>query len=148
MTGTIRQYYPAYFSEFMEEVKTFTTLKELFNIEWVDSFSKLSNGEINPKFYRYSISIYPSGNMLMAEYDGGYEWWVIGYVDENDIINELPVFKIKYKRKNHQKSMLNTVPDAIHYLETQEQTLKGKIKECKAINKILAREDFIINICK
>jgi hypothetical protein len=97
----IRQYRPAYFSGFENETRAFTSLKELLNIEWVDNFRKLPNGQIDPNFHRYSISRHSDHKgyeyALMAEYKNGYYWWVVGFVDENEIIKELPVWVAKYE---------------------------------------------------
>lgn len=143
MAGIIRQYRPAYFSGFVEEVETFSTIKELLDIEWVNSF-KLLGGQINPKFYRYSINRYPYGNkcsvgyenILMAEFNNGYEWWVVGYIDENSIIKELPVFEIKHEIYEHHY-IRERIIDAVRYLETDKQILKRNTKGIKALNKTL-----------
>lgn len=95
--GQIIQYRPAYFSGFENQTKAFTNLAELLNIEFVDNFRKLPNGQINPQFHQYSISPHSSHKgyeyTLMAEYKDGKEWWVIGYLDESSIIHELPTWK-------------------------------------------------------
>lgn len=102
-TGIIKQYIPLYFSGVENKENTFGSLKELLNIEWVDNFRKLPNRQINPKFHQYSISKYSDHKgyeyILIAEYENGHVWWVIGYVDKNDIIKELPIFKAKYKKE-------------------------------------------------
>ena len=98
ITGTIIQYRPAYFSGFENLVQSFSCLKDLLNIAWVDSFRKLPNGQNKPNFHRFSISKYSDHPgyeyTLMAEYDDGKTWWVIGYLDENEIIKELPIWEV------------------------------------------------------
>ena len=99
--GEIRQYRPACFSGFENETRVFTSLKELLDIEWVDNFRKSPKGQINTNFYRYSIDIYSDRKgyeyVLIAEYENGYSWCVVGFVDENEIIKELPIWCAKYK---------------------------------------------------
>ncbi len=92
----IRQYRPNYFSGFENETKEFSSLKELLSIEWVDSFRN------QPDFHQFSINN-PSSHSrseytLMAEYKNGNEWWVVGFIDENEIIKELPIWAAKYDK--------------------------------------------------
>jgi hypothetical protein len=90
MKGTIKQYRPAYFSGYENELSSFNSLKELLNIKWVKQFSKSKN------FYRYSIdladSYSSSRHTLMAEYKNGTEWWVIGFIDKNTEIKGIELF--------------------------------------------------------
>lgn len=92
--GQIIQYRPAYVTGFENQVRHFGSLNELLNIDWVDRFRKLPNGQIDPNFHKYSISKHSDHKgyeyTLMAEYKGGKEWWVIGYLDESHILHELP----------------------------------------------------------
>lgn len=101
--GTIRQYRPAYVSGFENEVKSFASLKELLNIEWVDNFRKLPNGQIDPNFKQYSISKHSDHKgfeyTLIAEYNKGDVFYVIGFLDENDINKELPIWVYKTNKK-------------------------------------------------
>ena len=112
----IRQYRPTFVTGFENETVEFDTQKQLLNIKWVKSFS-LNHGKRDRNFYRYSLhrdyvreediplimklreineeEIYR--HILMAEYDNGYEWWVIGYID--DIGNlDLPNWEFKERR--------------------------------------------------
>lgn len=88
---TITQYRPAFFDGFENEVNEFNSVEELLRIPWVKQFS---NGEVK-NFHRYSVSM-PNKKWgeskchLMAEYDNGAVWWVVGKMDENEIIEELP----------------------------------------------------------
>jgi hypothetical protein len=97
--ATIKRHRPAYFSGFDDEKSEFNSLTELFNIEWVDNFRKLPNNRVNTNFHRYSVSksVSSNGYVLIAEYDNGFEWWVIGFTDDDKIINELPEWEAKYK---------------------------------------------------
>lgn len=94
---TIRQY-----SGFEIKTNAFSSLSELLNVEWVDNFRKLPNGQIDPNFHQYSINKYSDHfgyqYVLMAEYKNGYSWYVVGYIDESEIIKELPVWQAKYKK--------------------------------------------------
>lgn len=67
--NTIRQYRPAFFEGFENELVEFSTDEELINIPFVKNF-------LNDKFSHYSVS----DNHLMAIYDDGFEWGVIGTI--------------------------------------------------------------------
>ena len=101
--GIIKQYRPSYFTGFEDKENIFSSLKELLNIKWVDNFRKILDGQINPEFYQYSISEYSDLKgykyLLMAEYEDGYKWYVVGFINKNDIIKELPIFKAKNKKE-------------------------------------------------
>lgn len=71
----IRQHRPAFFEGFKNETVEFDTLEELLAIPWVKGFSKAG------PFHQYSVS----ANNLIAEYRGGREWWVVGYLKDPDI---------------------------------------------------------------
>jgi hypothetical protein len=53
------------------KVAHFNNTHELLCVPWVKHWSE------DPKFFRYSMS----DECLMAEFDGGKEWWVIGNID-------------------------------------------------------------------
>ena len=42
-------------------------------------------------FHRYSRSRHGDETLLMAEYDGGKHWWVVGYIDGEPGV-DLPAF--------------------------------------------------------
>jgi hypothetical protein len=101
---TIKQYRPGFFTGFENELKEFNSLDELFSLDFVDNFKKFPNKELDPKFHRFSISKmtntqheYPY--VLMAEFKDGTEWWVVGYISENEITNQLPVWEAKKETK-------------------------------------------------
>ncbi len=98
---TIRQYRPAYVTGFENETKEFSSLEELLSIEFVDNFRKLPNGQTNPRFHQFSISEIHGefGYVLMAEYSNGFEWWVVGYINDNDGIKDMPSWTPKYEKK-------------------------------------------------
>lgn len=81
----IIQHFPSYCDGFEPEQAEFNSTEELLNIEWVKSFSE------HKDFYRYSVS---DGNHLMAEYEQGYKWWVIGRLSPT---TDLPKWEAKYK---------------------------------------------------
>ena len=92
----IKQHYPNFCEGFTPEVVSFSSTEELLNIPFVKKFSEL------PKFYRYSISSYKkyeTRDLLMCELDEGYEWWVIGILENKENVN-LPEWSAKYKAKN------------------------------------------------
>ncbi len=95
--GIITQHRPAYFSGFGNGTNEFSSLEELFNIIFVDNFRKLPNGKTDPNFHQFSISNHNKQNLLMAEYKDGYEWWVVGYVNDNEIIKALPEWVAKHE---------------------------------------------------
>ena len=86
----ITQHRPSYFSGFEIQTFDFNSIEELLEIHFVKNF----NAEFNSKFFQYSYSEYsdePTKKfVLLAEYNEGKEWWVIGYVDDNEIIKTLP----------------------------------------------------------
>jgi hypothetical protein len=56
------------------------TLEELLALEWVSFWKESPNdGE---EFHKYSQSKVDDGCYLMAEYNKGKSWWVVGYIDE------------------------------------------------------------------
>lgn len=70
MENAIAQYRPAYFSGFENETVAFETREQLLAIPWVASFA------LDPTFHQFSIS--DDIGMMVAEYDEGREWWVVG----------------------------------------------------------------------
>jgi hypothetical protein len=100
--ATIIQYRPSYFSGYENAINEFNSLDELLNIEWVDAFKRLPNDQISPSFHQFSINKWSDQNdhkyVLIAEYKEGFEWWVVGYIDDNEIIKELPIWKAKYEK--------------------------------------------------
>ena len=64
----ITQYRPAFFEGFVNETAHFETMGDLLSIPFVANFAN------DEGFFRFSIS----DEMLMAEYDGGKKWWVVG----------------------------------------------------------------------
>lgn len=54
----------------------FKTTEDLLNIDTVVRFSK------DPKFSHFAIS----DNCLMAIYDEGRKWWVVGYLDDSETV--------------------------------------------------------------
>ena len=113
--GSNTQHRPAYYTGYENKTVEFNSLEELLKIEFVDNFKKAYNkpfpenisagmvdlmdyGQDNAGFYRFSISKRFNGEtILMAEYKQGKEWWVVGYItnDEKGITNSLPVWEAK-----------------------------------------------------
>ena len=73
--NTIRQYRPA-FVESDEKLQNteFESWDDLMAIPWVHAFAD------EPNFYRFSVF----RDTLMAEYRGGKEWWVVGFLGAPD----------------------------------------------------------------
>lgn len=86
-TYKIVQHLPSYVSGFDREVSYFDTIDELLNISWV-----LKAKEVE-YFHRYSIS---KEHYLMAEFNDGFIWWVIGEISVEKIELPLPLFTPKY----------------------------------------------------
>jgi hypothetical protein len=88
MKATIEQYRPNYVSGYENNKNTFKSIQELLNIDWVSNFK-------SDKFYQFSMchkSFHGDQNTLIAEYNNGEEWYVVGFINETDLINELPIF--------------------------------------------------------
>ena len=87
----IKQHRPNYFSGFDTEIVKFDTVDELKEIGFVKNFSDNLDG----KFHQYSLSEYytEDTHLLMAEYNKGKTWWVVGYIkgkDIDSIVGKLP----------------------------------------------------------
>jgi len=100
----IKQYRPGFFTGFENAEKEFNSLEELLALDFVDNFKKLpanTNRELDPHFHQFSISSMSDKlnvdfpNVLLAEYDGGKTWWVVGYINETEIVKQLPVWVAK-----------------------------------------------------
>lgn len=70
MNNEIHQHRPASFDCGENEAVQFDTLDQMLKIPWVKNFSS------GVSFHRFSIS----RNMLIAEYDCGAKWFVVGYL--------------------------------------------------------------------
>ena len=71
----IRQYRPAYFTGFENATVEFDGVEALLAISFVTSF-------VNESFHQFSIDTTNGDNIaLMAEYDDGNKWWVVGFLD-------------------------------------------------------------------
>jgi hypothetical protein len=83
----IIQYRPPFFSGYENETKRFNSLEELLKIEWIYSWTEYAD------FYRFSICKHSREKQpftLMAELNEGRKWFVIGFIDNDFYINELP----------------------------------------------------------
>ncbi len=88
----IKQHRPNYFDPlvFVNLTVDFESTEELLNIPFVLNFSTASN------FSHYAISEDGTKSTLMAVYDDGYEWWVIGFIDDISKV-DLPKWEPIYK---------------------------------------------------
>ncbi len=94
MTHKIIQRVPAYFDNRDNEFKKgeFSNQEELESVDWIKNWMEPFRGY---EFFRFSMA----DNTLMAEYDEGRHWWVIGFVDN------LPVdFLPRWKPNNEQEA--------------------------------------------
>jgi hypothetical protein len=73
--GTIKQHIPNFVSGFDPVTTEFETLDELLSLDFVKRFNDGDNS-----FYRFSVNDYSTRVHLMAEYDEGRKWWVVGYI--------------------------------------------------------------------
>lgn len=83
------QHIPGY-SSCDKEVHHFINLEQLLSIPFVKWYSD------QPNFHLYSISIDEDGTSLMAETDGGHDWWVVCDIegDRKEIESlKLPLFE-------------------------------------------------------
>jgi hypothetical protein len=80
MKNKIKQYRPAFFEGFKNEVCEFDSIQDLIEIPFVKNFMEL------PGFHQFSMS----GNKLMASYHKGKEWWVVGFIENKNI--NLPIW--------------------------------------------------------
>jgi hypothetical protein len=95
---TIEQYCPSFFIGFEKATVEFKNLAELMAIPFVSAFSERSPFPKGQPFHRYSVSRYDAGNLvLMAEYNDGFTWYVVGYL--SDDIKELPNWKERRRGK-------------------------------------------------
>lgn len=91
--ATIQRHLPTFCSEHKKEILKFKDVDELFNIDFVDRFS---NNVSEHVFYGFSISRNEKPHLLMAEYDEGKKWFVVGYLNgEEDILRDLPDWEIR-----------------------------------------------------
>jgi hypothetical protein len=68
------------------KVAHFSDLASLLRIEWVKRFTKVKN------FHQLSINLISSDHcLLIAEYKGGKEWYVVGYITQVGL--GLPIWK-------------------------------------------------------
>lgn len=90
--GYIYRYKPT-FVDFADDEKNkfhFESKQELLDIPFVKKFSEENN------FVGYALSPDSKKTALMAVYDDGYKWWVIGFIEDVSGI-DLPEWKSKYR---------------------------------------------------
>lgn len=95
------QYRPSYFSGFEQEQNHFDNTEQLLNIEWIKKFACRNN------FHKFSLSRDSDKydgkpqHTLMAEYNNGFEWWVVAFIGDEDIsgISDMPEWVAKDKSK-------------------------------------------------
>lgn len=90
--ATITRHLPAYFSGYDDVIESFGSIEELLEIDWVKDFGS------QPKFHQYSISDKKGYSNLMAEFEDGCKWYVVGYLSNaQELMNGLPDWHPKYK---------------------------------------------------
>lgn len=93
-SNRIKQHLPGFMDPFAytPKVVEFNTQEELFEIPWVRNWEvPISSGKL---FYRWSLS----DSNLMAEFDEGYSWYVVGYILNPDAL-DLPKWEARYREK-------------------------------------------------
>jgi hypothetical protein len=76
---TITQYFPDFCEGFEKHTATVKSVEDLDRIEWIRSWRR------DPAFYRFSLSLKRGDGgrpLLMAEFDGGKIWYVVGRLSE------------------------------------------------------------------
>lgn len=77
----IREHIPAFISDLKPHEATFETIDQLLSISWVARWKK--DSFVDLPFLRFSLTRYTKGkDLLMAEFDGGRKWWVVGYINQ------------------------------------------------------------------
>jgi len=84
--ASIRQHIPPFVDGVDPKKGTFRSLPELLQVPWVAAWTD------DPNFHRFSVS---DRTRLMAEFDGGKVWWVVGFLSE--VPDGLPVWEPKDK---------------------------------------------------
>jgi len=106
INNTVKNHFRQHVPSFVDGVERFgfdfTTTEELLGNEWIKGWSKpfkpkklisidFTTGETTESetkntsgdFCRYSIS----DNHLMAEFDDGFHWWVLGTIEKPELID-------------------------------------------------------------
>ena len=78
------QHVPGFVSGYNAKKAEASTWGELASVDWIDNY-KIHDGKV---FYRFSICNDEKRYSLMAEFDNGDYWWVVGDLDQD--IPELP----------------------------------------------------------
>ena|ERR1051326_4297512 len=99
MLGTIIQHEPSFFNGYKNRIRKFATIDELLRIDFVAVWETVYS------FRQYSITSqyrkkdYPYA--LIAEFNSAYPWFIVGYIDENDIIKTLPEWNVNSNLNNN-----------------------------------------------
>ena len=70
----IIQHIPNFCSGIEPDEKTFSTKEELLDVWFVKNYTE------SPGFFRMEIDRDNDRNTLMAIYNGGKTWWVVGFI--------------------------------------------------------------------
>jgi len=78
--------------------EAFDSVDGLLALDTVQKFLTLSNEDSSLEFYRLSINAVGGGNgkfpyQLMAEYNRGHKWFVVGYVSENQLLSSFTAWE-------------------------------------------------------
>lgn len=79
MIGVFQQHIPAFVSGSNYAVRTFTSTDELLGLPEVKMWKQ--EPMVGAEFHQFSMN----AHRLMAEFDGGRKWYVVGFVDEPSI---------------------------------------------------------------
>ena len=138
---TIRQYRPAYFTGFEEEVVDFNTIDELLNIGFVKNFSDKSSPS-NKAFFRFSMS----DAFLMAEYERGTKWWGVGHItnDPNNICSALPKWEPQESDEEKEKKAQQKKDEAEAAAKAAALKAKEEAKETELVSILLRAKHVVL----
>lgn len=97
--ATIHPHIPAFIDTDRPSSLEFSSIEELLEFDFVKR-----KRTADDNFHQFSISFYPGhpgfGTRLMAEYNEGYTWWVVGRIEGDDFekMNTLPQWEAKEKK--------------------------------------------------
>lgn len=81
----LKQHIPDFCDGFDRHEVEADTIEEILACPWVESWQR------DDGFYRFEIS---EGRYLMAVFNNGAKWWVVGYFDDATGV-DLPIWKAK-----------------------------------------------------
>lgn len=83
----VRQYLPAFADGQRPQRAICATFDDVRRLEWVRRWEIF--GLNNSAFFRWSLG---DGDLLMAEFDEGRQWWVVAYLRGDRLDGQLPAW--------------------------------------------------------